>query len=227
MLGLDSYQHFFKTQNGIAFAINHVKGKDICIHVTKSGLGFQYAIGEYDDNGRCEQLSEGYQITGVTTIEEAGFEAWYKACLKAEHPLGQRHNTQIVSSPDHQGTVRFICCPCPSNVDDRNTFAVHDYNNDLPHLVDIRDFEFYKIRNVIRDTAFFFAGSYLPDDEDDEFGEDAIDIIEEPKAKLLAMKSAVFELLETSNPEKFVLCNLENEETFIIDKGELKDYVEF
>lgn len=222
MLGLDSYQHFFKTQKGIAFVINHVNGKDICIHVSKSGLGFQYAIGEYDENGHCAELGGEYQFTGVTTIKEAGFEVWHKACLKAKHPLDRRYNTQIISSQDHQGTVRFICCPCPRDADDRNTFAMHDYNNDLPYLVDIRDFKFYKIRNVIRDTAFSFAGSYLLDDADD--ADDAI--IEDTKAKLIAMKSAVFHYTETNDPEKFVLYNLETEEAFIINKDELNEYIE-
>lgn len=221
MLGLDSYQHFFKTQKGIAFAVNHVNGKDICIHVSKLGLEFQYTIGEYDETGHCEELGDDYEITGVTTIKEAGFEAWYKACLKAKHPLDRRYNTQIVSSPDHQGVVRFICCPCPSNVDDRNTFAVHDYNNDRPYLVDIRDFKLYKIRNVIRDTALSSESLYLLDDADDI---DATN--EEPKAKLLAMKSAIFHYTETNDPEKFVLYNLETEEAFIITKDELNEYIE-
>lgn len=35
MLGLNHYDHFFKTQNGIAFVVNASGFKIICMHVAK------------------------------------------------------------------------------------------------------------------------------------------------------------------------------------------------
>lgn len=241
MLSLKPRERFYRTQSGIAFIINIIPVEDntkdfIGVHVSKVGLGYRYDTIWYKVDGTCPGYSAKFALIEPTTIKASGFTEWYEACMRATHPTKcacSESNASIITARTDSGDEIFIISPAPKDANDYYSFLVSKNPRcDELELCDIRKYGPLKFKWVLVRTAFAYDNPSKDFEEvaegaNIEFDEEAIELGASIKPRRVAPKSEVFELLETSNPEKFVLCNIETEEVFVISKNKLKDYVEF
>lgn len=238
MLSSNPRERFYRTKSGIAFIINIIPNElgfneFIGVHVTKLVTRYQYDSIRYQIDGTCPDYDEKFTLIEPTTIKESGFTKWFETCMRAKHPANNfcvEGNTNIVTMITELGDEIYIVSPAPKGADYHYSFLVSKdpLCNEL-ELCDIRKYGRLKFKWNLVHTAFAYdnpANDTALVDVANTLDEDAIEL-QEPVKRRVAPKSEVFELLETSNPEKFVLCNLETEEAFTISKRKLKDYIEF